>query len=276
VDAMQKGQFNAESFKTYFTAENINNLNKQMFGSMFDEASIKEVYDNGIKQLHTFFTSQNNLSKEYYSQMQNVGNNFPHLFGNSATSNLRDLYSHMSNVFGKTFEPLMKVVNPGKEKENIEELISMMDRIAEYTIKQAEMQAFLQTTTKSSVEKVARQYAEKFGKMNNMTEVPSAQELFSEWVKVNETLFTELFSSEEFSKVKGEALNLSNDVKKQFEKQFENTFSHFPVVFKSDVEEMQKTIYDLKKQVKDLQSKLNGPTTPVENGEESSARSRKK
>ena len=33
-------------------------------------------------------------------------------------------------------------------------------------------------------------------------------------------------------------------------------FKSHTVVFKSEVEELQKTIYDLKKQVKDLQSKM--------------------
>ena len=69
-------------------------------------------------------------------------------------------------------------------------------------------------------------------------------------------LLSELFATEEFSKVKGEALNLSMDVKKQFEKQFENMFENYPVVFRSEVEELYKTIYDLKKTVKDLQNKL--------------------
>src|SRR6218665_712637 len=94
-----------------------------------------------------------------------------------------------------------------------------------------------------------------------MSELASAEQMCNEWIKVNEQLFTELFASEEFSKVKGEALNLSMDVKKHFEKQFENSFSNFPLVFKSEVEDMQKTIYDLKKQVKELQSKLAMQTT---------------
>ena len=45
-------------------------------------------------------------------------------------------------------------------------------------------------------------------------------------------------------------------MKKHFEKQFESTFSNFPVVFKSDVEELEKAVYELRKQVKDLQNKL--------------------
>ena len=38
--------------------------------------------------------------------------------------------------------------------------------------------------------------------------------------------------------------------------QFENVFEQYPVVFKSEMEEIYKTMHDLKKTVKDLQTKL--------------------
>ncbi len=256
VNMMQKGQFNMDAFKNQFSTENYTNIAKQMFGNMYNQASMKDAYDNGIKQLQDFFATQNNLGKEYYAQMQNAASNFPQLFNGSTPESLKGFYSQIENVFGKTFEPLMKLVNGGKEKENAEAVIALMDRMAEYSIKQAELQMYLQNTTRAGVEKIAQQYTEKYASGQAITQVPTAQELFSEWVKVNEQLFTELFASEEFSKVKGEALNLSMDVKKHFEKQFESTFANTPIVFKSDVEDLQKAVYELKKQVKELQTKL--------------------
>jgi polyhydroxyalkanoate synthesis regulator phasin len=257
LSAMQKGQFSMDAFKNQFTADSYAALCKQMFGNMYDQSSVKEVYDNAIKQLHTFFASQNNLGKEYAVQMENITKEFPNLFGkNTTAASLKDFYAQMNNVFGKTFEPLLKLVNAGKEKENAEALIILMDRIAEFSIRQAELQAYLQDTAKKGIEKIAQQYTEKYSTPESLTKLPSAQEMYSEWVKVNEQLFTELFASEEFSKVKGDTLNLTNELKKHFEKQFEHTFANFPVVFKSDVEELEKTIYDLKKQVKELQNKL--------------------
>lgn len=276
MTAIQKGQFNVDAFKNQFTAEAYANLSKQMFGNFYNESSIKEIYDNAIKQLHAFFTSQNNLSKEYFAQIQNITNEFPHLFGNnSAATSLKEFYEQINNVFGKTFEPVLKLVNPGKEKENIEAIISLMDRVAEYSVKQAELQAFLQNTAKKGVEEIAQQYAEKYSKPEAYTQLPSAQELYSEWVKVNEQLFTDLFASEEFSKVKGEALSLSNDVKRHFEKQFEHAFAGYPVVFKSEVEELEKTIYDLKKQVKDLQNKLQMQSAELAEDEKSARKAKK-
>jgi len=256
ITAMQKGQFNADQFKDYFNAEYYNSLSKQMFGGFYNEASVKEAFDNGIKKLHEFFVTQNNLGKEYMSQMQSVASNFPQMFNGHMNTNMKEFYNQIQNVFGKTFEPLMKMTNPGKEKETAEAWIALMDRIAEYSVKQAELQMFLQTTTKAGVEKIMQDYASKYSTADAMKNLPSPQEMYSEWVKVNEQLFTELFASEEFSKVKGEALNLSMDVKRQFEKQFESTFSNLPVVFKSEVEELQKTVYDLKKQIKELENKL--------------------
>lgn len=256
ADAMQKGQFNMDAFKNYFSAEHYANLTKQLFGNVYNGAPMKEVYDNGMKQLQNFFTNQHDLSKEYFEKVKSMAGEFPSLFGNDATASLKDFYGKMNNVFGKTFEPLLKLVTPGKEKENIEATINLMDKVAEYSFKQAELQMHLQATTQKSIEKIASEFSEKFKDNANLTQLPNAQDMYNEWVKVNEKLFTELFASDEFSKLKGDALNLSMDVKKHFEKQFEGMFTNYPLVFRTETEELHKAIYDLKKQVKELQTKL--------------------
>lgn len=256
IKALQNQDFSAETWKNIYNTENYKKMTEQLFGSFFNNASMKEVYDNGIKQIQHFFTTQNNLGKEYYAQMQNMSTNFPEMFsGNS--EKMKELYNNFNNVFGKTFEPLLKLANPGKEKENVEATITLMDKIAEFTIKQSELQSHLYKTTQTAMEELAKETQEKYKDMQAGTySVPTANELYNEWVKKNEKLFSDLFATEEFSKVKGEALNLSMDVKKHFEKQFENVFELYPVVFKSEMEEVYKTVHDLKKTVKELQTKL--------------------
>jgi polyhydroxyalkanoate synthesis regulator phasin len=242
-------------FQNYFKAENYHNLTKQLFGDFYTGGNLKEFYDNSLSQVQNFFTNQNNLGKEYFAQVQNITKEFPQLF-NGNLEKMKEAYTNANNVFGKTFEPLLKVTTPGKEKESIEAIITLMDKVTEYSIKQSELQFHLQNTMRASVENVAKQYSEKF-QSADFTKAPDTQEVYNEWIKTNEKLFAELFASEEFSKIKGETMNLAMDVKKHFEKQFESVMVNFPIVLKSDVEELQKTIYDLKKQVKELQSKLN-------------------
>jgi class III poly(R)-hydroxyalkanoic acid synthase PhaE subunit len=277
TEAFQKGQFNMEQFKTYFTPDHYSNLTKQMFGGFYNTSSMKEVFDNSMKQVQNFFANQNNLSKEYFDQIKTMTSEFPNLMSGNMMNN-KEFYAQMQNVFGKTFEPLMKLVTPGKDKENIENTIELMDKMAEYSIKQAELQMHLQTTAQKSMEHLAKHYSEKYSDPKAMLQMPSTQEMYNEWVKTNEQLYTDLFASEEFSKVKGDALNLSMDVKRHFEKQFETMFENFPVVFKSETDELHKTVHELKRQVKELQTKLamNNAATVEVFDEDKNGKARKK
>ncbi len=253
-NAMKGGDFSADVYKTYFNPEAYKKLSEQLFGNSFNANNMKAVFDNSIKNIHEFFTNNNNLSKEYYTQMQNIAKEFPQFVGGDFAK-LSSFYQNVNNVFGKTFEPLLKLVTPGKEKDNIEANISLLDKLAAFSVKQAELQYHLFQTAQKAVETAAKSTFEKAGQIK-FNENQSFNEFYNEWVKINEALFGELFASDDFSKVKGEVLNLGMDVKKHFEKQFENTFSVYPFVFRSEVEELNKTIYELKKQIKQLETRL--------------------
>jgi len=151
----------------------------------------------------------------------------------------------------------------------------LIDKISEYNIKQNELQYSLYSTTQKSLEAIAKQYGDKY-KDAKPGEVPNAQEVYNEWVKVSEKFFAELLATDEFSKIKSETIGLGMDVKKQFEKQFENVFESYPVVFRSEIEELYKTIYDLKKTVKDLQSKLAANGISVDGEDDKSSKGKKK
>jgi polyhydroxyalkanoate synthesis regulator phasin len=256
MSAIKNSDFSMDTWKNIYAADNYKKMTEQVFGSFFNNASLKDVFDNSSKQMQNFFVNQNGLGKEYYAQIQNMSSQFPELFsGNS--ENMKDLYTKMNNVFGKTFEPLLKLTNPGKEKENVEATIALLDKVTEYSIKQSELQSQLYKTMQTSMESLAKETQDKYKELQAGTfTMPTATELYTEWVKTNEKMFSELFATDEFSKVKAEALNLSMDVKKHFEKQFENVFEQYPITFKSEMEEVYKTMHDLKKTVKELQTKL--------------------
>lgn len=274
LKAIQSNDFSAETWKNIYNVENYKKVTEQLFGNFFNQANMKDVYDNLNKQIQDFFVNQNNLSKEYFAQIQGMKNEFPNMFSGNFEK-VKELYSQVNNVFAKTFEPVLKLANPSKEKENVEAAIALMDKIAEYSIKQNELQYSLYSTTQKSLEAIAKQYAEKF-KDAKPGEVPNAQEVYNEWIKVSEKFFAELLATDEFSKMKSETISLGMDVKKQFEKQFENVFESYPVVFRSEIEELYKTIYDLKKTVKDLQNKLAINGIAVDSEDEKSSKGKKK
>jgi len=122
ITSMQKGQFNLEEFKNYFTANNYQHLTKQMFGDFYTGGNLKEFYDTSLNQVQNFFTNQNNLGKEYYAQVQNISKEFPHLF----TGNLdkvKDMFANKDNVFAKTFEPFLQRSVAGRKKRTLKHLL---------------------------------------------------------------------------------------------------------------------------------------------------------
>ena len=254
MKAFQNGEFNAESLKNYYNPETYKKITEQMYGSMFNTGNMKEVFDNVMGNLQNFFVNNNKLTKEYSETMQKIASDFPQLVSGDFAK-LRGLYTQVNDVFAKTFEPLMKVVTPGKEKEMMESQIELLDRISNYSVKNTELQYHFYTTTQKSMENAAKAAMEKMSKVSSPEQV-SFNEFYNEWLKTNEQLFTELFASEEFSKLKGEVMNIGMDLKKNFENQFEKMFNVFPFVFKNDMDEVYKTIYELKKQVKNLETKL--------------------
>ena len=256
MTALKNADFSADTWKNIYTADNYKRMTEQMFGSFFTNNSLKDVFENATKQMQNFFVNQNGLGKEYYAQMQNMSAQFPEMFsGNS--EQMKDLYAKMNNVFGKAFEPVLKLANPGKEKENVEATIALLDKVTEYSIKQSELQSQLYKTMQASMETLAKETQEKYKDMAaGSYTMPTPQEMYNEWVKTNEKTFSDLFATDEFSKVKAEALTLTMDVKKHFQKQFENVFEQYPIAFKSEMEEVYKTMHDLKKTVKELQTKL--------------------
>lgn len=252
-EAFKGGHFNAETLKKFYSPESYKQIAEQLFHNQFSNAQMKEVFDASVKNIHEFFAKNNGLSKEYAEAFKNMANQYPQLMGGDFTK-LTDLYKNANNVFAKTFEPVLKLTGAGKEKEAIEENIALLDKIAEFSVKQAQLQYHLYDTTQKAIEASAKKSFDKLTPESIQSQ--SFNEFYNEWVKTNEGLLTELYGSEDFSKLKGELLNISMDVKKHFEKQFENVFNVYPVAFRSEIDELYKTIHDLKKQVKALETRL--------------------
>ncbi len=272
-NAFQKGDFSAETFKTYFNPEAYKKVTEQVYGSFFNAENTKAAMDKAMANITEYFTNNSATSKEFLAQMENFKTQFPQFMGGDFAK-LTEMYKNVNDVFAKTFEPVMKLVAPGKEKSDLEANIALLDRVAEFSVKQSQLQYQFYTTSQKAMENAAKATFEKLQNVKP-NEIQGYNEFYNEWVKINETLFTELFSSDEFSKIKGEVTNVGMDVKKTFEKQFESMYNVYPVVFKSEVEELHKTIYELKKQVKALETKIainNAATVELEEEEKTAKR----
>jgi polyhydroxyalkanoate synthesis regulator phasin len=130
-----------------------------------------------------------------------------------------------------------------------------------YNLKSAEMQYMVYQTGTKAMEKIAETVMHK---IENGEEVNSIMKLYQEWLNTSDTVYVELFETDEYSKLMAEVSALKLRIKKDVEGQMEKMFVNVPVATRSEMDEVYQTIYDLKKEVRQLQSMLELDTTPVE------------
>lgn len=263
MKAIQTGTFNADTFKTLTDPAKYKEITEKMFENFF-QFKTKEMFESYTKQMETFFTNNNTLGKEYMTNMQNFMSQFPTLM-NGDMAKLTTVYNQFTEMTNKAMAPYMNMVTAEREKQMAELGLEMTNNSALFMVKQAQMQYLLYTTGQQAMEKTAELIGEK---IKNNTEITSTQQLYTEWVKVTEKIYTDLFASEEFSTVKSELLASGLNLKKGFETQFQLTYENVPVVFKKEMDELYKTIYDLKKTVKNLEARIAATTAATTEDED--------
>lgn len=249
---MNSGNFNTANFKNMFDAAKYKEVMDGMLSSFMGKNNMSDIINTYSKNIETYFSTSNNFGKEYYANMQDMYKKMPELMSGDFAK-VSETMKNIKNVFAKTYEPIMNLVQAGKDKETLENMIATMDKAAAYQVKNAQMQYLMYGAGQKAIEKSIETLS---SKMQNNTEITSFQNFFNEWVNTNEKVYVELFNSDDFSALKAEVLELSLEVKKSLENQFISNFEQYPLVFKNEMEEVYKTIYELKKTIKNLQSKL--------------------
>lgn len=252
MKGLQSNLITPENFRNFYNTADYKKITEQVFNAFFNENQTNQLFQNYTTTVHNFFKNNQGLSNEYFETLRKTMEQLPK-FMVGDVQKTTDILNNMNDMFVKSFAPLMKMVAPGKEKENIELILDTMDKISVYSVRETQMQYLLYTAGQKAFEKCIEMTMDK---VKAGTEVSNFQQFFNEWVNISESAYTDLFSSDEFSKIKGEVLTLSLGVRRNFEKQFETNFNAFPIVFKSEMEDLYKTIYDLKKTVKNLETRL--------------------
>jgi hypothetical protein len=253
MKAFNSNGFNADQLKDMMSAEFYKSMTEKMFESFFpknDFASMFEMYQNNMKNM---MGNSSNILKEMMENYSSMMKNMPEMFANADLSKMMKTSTEFMDLYQKPFSQMMKMMNPGKEKHMMEAMVATMDKVNEYQLKQSQLQYLLYTTAKKSMETSIQN---NMNKVSENTEVGNFNIFFNEWVSTTEKAFTELFAKDEFSQLKAEVTTLSMSIKKDFDTQMTTSLENTPFAFKSDMDEVYKNIYDLKKMVKHLQKML--------------------
>jgi hypothetical protein len=128
-----------------------------------------------------------------------------------------------------------------------------METWGKYVSKMNEMQAMLYKASMSAWEKVLQAMSERSA---SGTPLNNFDEFYSEWSSINEKEYLDLFNTDEYAALQGELLELQVKLSRSYEKQMETFLQPFPVVLRSQLEDLYKMNHELRTRINDLESMI--------------------
>lgn len=244
--AMQDKSFNLDAYKNFFNAEQYKEMMDKMFQlnpEMFNQ--MKDFYLNAIK-------SNLNMSSEAYEQMKKQFENMPTM-GNESFEKALEQYHSFTSKVNDYMSPFVKMMTPGKDRDQMIALNELGDRMVKYQVREAQFKYMLYTTGIKAMETLAQNVAKKIQEGQNYSDF---NQFFNEWINTNDTVFGELFSSPEYSKFQSEFTETVMLMKKGVEKQMEKMMESLPVITRSEMDELYKSVYEMQKHIRSLEKKI--------------------
>jgi polyhydroxyalkanoate synthase subunit PhaE len=194
---------------------------------------------------------QMGMNPEQYQQMRSMMNNMmPSVNGAEMFGGMMNGYNNFTNMMTEAYAPFAKMMPASQHTKNFAEWQDIANRMAVYNIKNAELQYMVYTQGSKAIDKLAENVMQK---IQGGEEINSMMALYQEWMNLSDKSFVSLFETDEYSKLMAEVSSMQIKLKKDIELQMEKMFVNIPVATRSEMDEMYKTIYDLKKQVRDLE-----------------------
>ncbi len=209
---------------------------------------MKHMMENWNKSMTENMGSMMDQGRSAFDQFRNAMNsNMPNT--SDMFSQFNKMYSDFYGSMNNAAAPLMKLVTPGTQKEQMEMMNEMSNEFSLYNMKNTQMQYMMYVTGLKAMEALADSV---YNKVRNGEEMNNFMNLYQEWLNISDKQFVSLFESEEYSKMQSELNSYGMKLKRKMDLMMEKSLSNLPLINRSEMDELYKTIYDLKKQIAEL------------------------
>lgn len=257
--SIQEKTFNMEVYKEWMNPAKYQEMMDKYFGFI----------PEGSRQ---YMQNMGNMMQEQMKQMNanamNGYQQFRGMMNNMMPTNATEMFAAMMNGYNtfngnmtEAYAPFAKMMGTNQHTKNMAEWQDIANRMAVYNIKNAELQYMMYTQGAKVMDNLAQNTMDKIQKGE---EINSIMALYQEWMNISDKTFVALFESDEYSELMAEVSSMQLKLKKDVEMQMEKMFVNIPVATRSEMDEMYKTIYDLKKQVRQMEKMMDLNTDEVE------------
>lgn len=225
---------------------------KEVIDAVF-EFMIPEQMQTLFAQLNSF-TQSLNLSGNQASRMMmaQMEQNAKMIFGMMAHNPeaALNVYNTLMSTYQQAISSMNALPMNQRQSELAEIAQHIMGRIGEYAQTVTKFQHLLYSNGQKALEQLTESA---FATGRNKKTLTNFDEFFKTWVETNESVFHDLFETKEYAAAQSKLGQISSHLYKDFEQMFEVMLKDFPVVTRSHVDELAKTVFELKRKVRDLE-----------------------
>lgn len=243
-----------------------NTMGMESFSKMIDMGKYQSVFDSVfqfmnptksnmiIEQGEKIAEMIKNMTQGVFNDpMQQISKIMPNGLMDKNFNILADLNYKFTDQFYKFGNPYFTMIPPSREKEILGLMMKVHEKHVKYYIKSVEMQNLTYITGQKSIEKVVKDLV---NRVSESSDPVTYDEFYGQWVNTLEEDMVDLFAGNAFSKIQGELLQIGLQIKTDLDKQMEHYLAPLPVVPRSEVDEMNATIKELKDRVQRLEKAL--------------------
>ncbi len=249
IKSMQDKTFSMDEYKKLMNPETYKEFMDKFFGFMPESG--REYMNKMSGMMTEGMKKMTDSGMSGYHQMRDMMSKF----GNTQNplNNIYNEYTKWQNQVNEAVAPFTKLMPPNQYTKTMQDWNDISNKIMEYNMKNAELQFMVYNQGAKVMDKLAEHTAHK---MKEGKEVTSIIDLYQDWMNISDKVFVSLFESTEYSKLMAEVSALQNKIRKDTDTQTEKMLKDIPVATRSELDEVYKTIYELKKKVHQLEKML--------------------
>ena len=158
------------------------------------------------------------------------------------------------NSYEATVGKLMNAPTFGKDMDFWKQQKASFDRFIKYNIASTQFYASLSEIIREATKKVLDDYVEMCAQQ---TQPKTFEEFYKYWTKVVSAYYEKVLFTDEVSVLAGNMVNEMSKFKKEYDKLCEMYLDSMPVPKKSDMDDLYKTVHELKREVRQLRKEVN-------------------
>jgi polyhydroxyalkanoate synthase subunit PhaE len=260
--SIQDKTFNTEMYRKMVNPAEYQQFIDKFFGFLPENArqhmqQMSKMMQDGMRQMGT-------QGVNGFQQFRGMFSTMPGFSGQEMFGNMLSAYTQMQTMMQEAVSPISRMVTRNEHTKRFQDWQDIADRTMVYNIKNAQLQYMMYARGTKVMDALADSVLQKIEKGE---EVKSVMAMYQEWLSISDKQYVGLFESDEYSQLMAEVSAMQLKLRKDMEGQMEQMMSNIPVATRSEMDEMYKTIYDLKKEVRQLGKMLDldqeTATTPV-------------